>query len=102
METVKKLWGVINEINDNWKIVEDRFKGLACEVADCPLVMKRVNGIMRLCYKDKPLTDCTADDKIIACQYLQKFVEGWNAQQTDKLQMAVQSNKILRSFIQQT
>lgn len=56
----------INELNELWKKLEERVNSVPVEESGLDLSVARYGEKIRLLYKGRPLSDCTAVEKVEA------------------------------------
>ena len=95
------LYQVVDRLNELWLKVEGECKGLVLHSTKCQLSTKRDdrNGKIRLFYKDKPIAECKAQEKIDATNELPVFREMLDAYNQALIKKAIAAEEVLKDFL---
>lgn len=69
-----------NAISARWESIEQKLHNLVVEPdpSICLLETTRVRGRIRLCYCRKPMSECSAEERLRAVDHLEAFIRLWN------------------------
>lgn len=88
----------IERINKSWAYIEERVKKHPFEVTGFPLSIQRVGRAIRVCYNGRPISECKAEEKVAATQYLEEFLMHYETTKTNLAQQANVAAALLESY----
>lgn len=95
-----KLQTALDTLNEMWRKFENALLKLPFVQDELPLSIQRVGSIMRVCYKNCPVGECSAAEKIEAATFLAKLLDALENRDNYTLVLAENAAKLVAAAIE--